>query len=436
MPYLLNILYLALFICALPWLVYRAVRHGKYRDGWSSKWLGRVPVGAKQRPRVWLHAVSVGEANLLQTIVPRLEQAVPGVECVISVTTRTAFELASRRFAPRTVFYCPLDFSWAVRAAMRRIQPDLLVLTELELWPNLIHLAKQHGAAIALINARMSDRSFHGYRRVRPLAARMLAALDLVAAQNPSYAERFRRLGAVADRVHVTGSVKFDGARSDRDNPDTRRLAQLAGIQRDDIVFLAGSTQAPEEAMAVEVYRQLVAGHPQLRLIVVPRHPERFAEVAALLDRSGLRWQRRTSLDGGADPAARVLLVDTIGELAAWWGTAHIAFVGGSMGTRGGQNMIEPAAYGAAVCFGPNTRNFRDVVQLMLAAGAAKVVRDSSELADFVRWCLEHPDQRDQMGQRAAQLVRQQQGAADRTTALVAELLRRRLDRQHPRAAA
>ena len=203
--------------------------------------------------------------------------------------------------------------------------------------------------------------------------------------QDETYSERFRALGARPEAVQVTGSMKYDGAQTDRDNPATRRLAALAGLAADDVVFLAGSTQEPEESVALQVFQQLSRDWPQLRLIIVPRHPERFDCVARMLDASGVAWQRAHVAGSGsrqgsepASPAcspltarllpARVLLVDVVGELGAWWGTAHIAFVGGSLGNRGGQNMIEPAAYGAAVSFGPNTRNFRDIVAALLRA--------------------------------------------------------------------
>jgi len=423
MPYLLNLVYLLLLVLCSPWLVYAAIRKGKYRAGFGAKLLGRVPVRQGTERCVWLHAVSVGEVNLLGPLLTRLEQQHPDWVCVISTTTKTGFELAKVKYAPRTVFYCPLDFSWAVRSAMKRIRPNLLVLAELELWPNLIWAAKKHGAKVAVVNGRLSDRSFRGYQRVRPLVARLLQSLDAIAAQNDEYAERFCRLGARPQSVYRTGSVKFDGAQTDRDNPKTRQLADLAGIRPDDVVFLAGSTQEPEEQLALDVYRELAPTYPRLRLIVTPRHPERFQEVAELLDRSGLPWQRRRRLEeDGSDPRARVLLVDAMGELGAWWGTAQIAFVGGSMGARGGQNMIEPAAYGAAVAFGPKTSNFRDVVALMLARQAAVVVADGEQLPAFVRRCLAEPDFAAELGRRARQLVLEQVGAADRTCQLLESL--------------
>jgi 3-deoxy-D-manno-octulosonic-acid transferase len=419
MPYLLNFVYLLLILLATPWLAYAAIRHGKYRDGWAAKFLGQVPRRTGDRPCLWLHAVSVGEVNLLQALLAELAQRQPTWEYVISTTTRAGFALARKKYAGYQVFYCPLDFSWATRRAMRRVRPDLLVLAELELWPNLIRAARRQGARVAVVNGRLSEKSFRGYRRLRPLVRRLLQRIELVAVQNEAYADRFLALGARPQNVHVTGSIKFDGAATDRDNPHTRSLRQLWRISPSDFVFLAGSTQHPEEEMALNVYRQILSQHPHARLILVPRHSERFEAVARLLDQSGLAWQRRSSLHDSATPdaapSAPILLVDVIGELGAWWGTAQVGFVGGSMGRRGGQNMIEPAAYGVAVCFGPNTSNFRDIVATLLAHQAAVVVQNESQLLEFVRQCCDEPPLREELGNRAQQLVLQQQGATSRT---------------------
>lgn len=422
--YLLNLAYLALVVAVSPLLVYRALRHGKYRQGWPQKLLGLVPRRADDRPCVWLHAVSVGEVNLLAPLLAEIRRHRPGWRCVVSTTTATGHALANEKYPELDVFYCPLDFTWAVRAAVRRVRPRCLVLAELEVWPNLIAAAREHDARVAVINGRLSERSFRGYRRARWLIGRSLRRIDLIAAQNEEYAERFVALGAHRSAVRVTGSIKFDGARADRLNSATTRLAALAKIADDDIVFLAGSTQEPEEVAALAAFRELSGEYPRLRLVIVPRHRERFEIVADLLDRSGVAWQRRSALEtAGARADARVLLVDTIGELGAWWGTATIAFVGGSLGHRGGQNMIEPAAYGAAVSFGPNTRNFRDIVAAMLASRAAVVVRDEHELRQFVRRCLAEPAFADGLGRRARQLVAGQVGATRRTFELLSPLV-------------
>lgn len=424
MPYLLNLLYVLLLLASSPWLVYQAFHKGKYREGFAAKFLGLVPRRTSDRPCLWLHAVSVGEVNLLGSLLRLIAKEHPDWECVVSTTTMTGMECARKKYPQLAVFYCPLDFSWAVRAAMARIRPDVLVLAELELWPNLVRAAREIGASVAVINGRLGEHSFHGYCRIRPLVARILQQVEVIAAQDEIIAERFRKLGAPLSSLSITGSMKYDGAETSRGNASTARLRHLAGFAESDLVLLAGSTQEPEESVVVETFRQLSPDWPRLRIVIVPRHPDRFDAVARLLDQSGLPWQRRTRLEAdGPRPEARILLVDAVGELGGWWGTAEVGFVGGSLGNRGGQNMIEPAAYGAAVCFGPNTWNFRDIVATMLAHDAAVVIRDAEQLAAFVRRCLEDTAYRAALGGRAQALVVSQQGATRRTLELLARLV-------------
>jgi 3-deoxy-D-manno-octulosonic-acid transferase len=426
---LLNVLYLVAACLALPWVAWRSLSGGRPVAAPWTRFTGRIvaPPPAGGRPRIWLHGVSVGEVQLLASLAAELrsqsEAAGTPVDCVISSSTTTGLEVATKRFGAGRAFPCPLDFTWAIDRVLDRVVPDLLVLGELELWPNLLARAARRGVPVVVANARMSERSATGYARIRPLVRRMLARVGLVIARSRADADRFAALGA--RDVVVTGSMKFDGVEGDRTGPDVDRLRALAGIAADDVVFLAGSTQEPEERLAVEAFLALREAHPRLRLVIVPRHVERAAEIAAMLDAVGLRWQRRSRLEADVtEPAARVLLVDATGELAWWWGTARIAFVGGSLdGVRGGQNMLEPAAYGAAVSFGPFTRNFRDEVARLLAADAAVVVRDGAELTAFVRRCLDEPAWAEALGARAAALVASQRGATAATARLVLERL-------------
>jgi 3-deoxy-D-manno-octulosonic-acid transferase len=425
--WLLNLVYLAIIAVCFPVIIWRAMRTGKYREGYREKLLGLVPRRLGNETCIWIHAVSVGEVNLVATLLRELHARHPDWQIVVSTTSRTGYELARKKYADYTVFYCPLDFSWAANTAMRRIRPTMLVLAELELWPNLITSAKRQGARVAIVNGRLSDHSFPGYRRIRPLVAALLRGVDLIAAQNEESASRFRALGAPAECVHITGSLKYDGAQTDRNNLRTEALRQIAGIGPDNIIFLGGSTQEPEEQYAIEIYRRLAKQHPQLRLILVPRHAERFDAVAKLLEASGLSWRRRTQLTSQPpDPpgaARRILLVDTVGELGAWWGTTQVGFVGGSFGERGGQNMIEPAAYGAAVSFGPNTWNFRDIVAALISNNAAVTVQNASELESFVRRCLDEPAYAGELGSRAQEFVRSNLGATRRSVVLMESLL-------------
>jgi 3-deoxy-D-manno-octulosonic-acid transferase len=422
--YLLDAVYCALLLVASPWLLWAALKKGKYREGFAEKFLGRTPIRSGDAPCLWLHAVSVGEVALLEPLLREFCSRNPRWQCVISTTTTTGHRLARERYPNHQVFYAPLDFSWATSAAMQRIRPNLVVLAELELWPNLISAAGDVGARIALVNGRVSERSFRGYRRIRWLLQPVLRKLSRIAAQSEEYAERFKQLGADAAKVVVTGSLKFDGAQTDRNHASVVRFRQLAGITDTDIVLLAGSTQAPEEELAIDSYLQLAAKHPELRLILVPRHPERFHEVATLLDAKRALWQRRSELDEHpTDPARRILLVDRVGELRWWWASASIGFVGGSLGPRGGQNMIEPAAFGVATCFGPQTHNFREVVRLLLADDAAVVIQDGAELTEFVRNCLSESDYAKGLGRRAREVVMRQLGATQRTVDLLGTLL-------------
>ena len=423
--YLLNACYAALLVGLSPYLLYAAIRKGKYRAGWSTKILGRVPYRSGNQTCIWLHAVSVGEVQLLDALIQEIRLRNPSIDCVISTTTRTGYALATKKYAGHLVFYCPLDFTWSTTAAIQRIRPDLLVLAELELWPNLLGAARRHGARVAVVNGRLSEKSFRGYRRIRPFIGTLLRSIDLIAVQDAEYARRFEQLGAETGNLRVTGSVKFDGARSDRRNPQTSALAALAHFHDEDVVLLAGSTQRPEETLAIDTFCQLRDDYPQLRLVLVPRHPERFEEVAGLLNGRGLTWQRRSRLadEAARYPDPRILLVDTVGELGSWWGTADIGFVGGSLGSRGGQNMIEPAAYGLAVCFGPNTQNFRDVASALLSHDAARVVTDGASLTAFVRRCLEQPEYARHLGSRAAELVANSRGATALTIDHILQLL-------------
>jgi 3-deoxy-D-manno-octulosonic-acid transferase len=426
---LLNLLYLAAFVALLPWVAWRKLSGGRPVAAPWTRLTGSVAVADKAHgtSRIWLHGVSVGEVQLLASLAAEIgrqaEAAGRRVDCAISSSTTTGLEVAAKRFGADHAFPCPLDFTWAVNRVLDRVRPDLVVLGELELWPNLLACVRRRGIPIVVANARMSERSAAGYARIRPLVRRMLGRVGLVIARSEADAERFTAFGA--PEVVVTGSMKFDGVRGDRAAPEIERLRRLAGFAADDVVFLAGSTQAPEERLAAEVFRSLRATHPALRLVIVPRHVERSAEIGTILDGLGVRWQARSRIaQEGADPAARVLLVDATGELAWWWGTAAIAFVGGSLdGKRGGQNMLEPAAYGAAVSFGPHTRNFKDEVARLLAADGAVVVADGRELHAFVARCLDEPAFAATLGRRAAAFVAAQRGATATTARMILDRL-------------
>jgi 3-deoxy-D-manno-octulosonic-acid transferase len=424
MPYLLNTAYLLLVLVLSPWLLYKSLTTGKYRRGLLRKLLGRTLLRDDDAPCVWFHGVSVGEIHLLRQVVACFRQRHPDWECVISTTTDTGFDESCKRFPDLRVFYWPFDFSWAVRRALRRVKPSLIVLAEGELWPNFLFAAKERGIPVAVINGRMSPRSYHRYKRLGRLVRHLIRRIDLLIVQTEEYASCFRALGAPAESVVVSGSVKYDGVTADRYNPRTQELARLFRVDEGDLIWVAGSTQAPEEEVALAIYRQAKVQHPNLRLFLVPRQKERFDEVAALLRHSGERFVRRSELTAPVHDRSAVVLMDTIGELGALWGLAEVAFVGGSLdGRRGGQNMIEPAAYGAAVIFGPHVWNFRDVADRLLRVGAALQVTDAATLEQAVQQLLGDEMERQRLGTAAQQLVHSQQGATERTITCLGNLL-------------
>jgi 3-deoxy-D-manno-octulosonic-acid transferase len=428
---LLNLLYLVALFLLSPWLLYKALTTGKYRRGLGCKLTGAVPRRWGKGPCAWFHGVSVGEIHLLRPVVAGFRVRFPGWKCVISTTTDTGYDEACKRFPDLPVIYWPLDFTWAVRRALRRVRPSLIILAEGELWPNFLRAAQRAGVPVAVVNGRMSPRSARRYGWLGPLARRLFGRLSLCLAQTEEYAAGYRALGVPAERLHITGNVKYDGALTDRHNPRTEALRQLFAVSADDLIWVAGSTQAPEEEILLEIFSRLHVRFPNLRLFLVPRQKERFEEVAGLLRRWGLSFVRRSELHGpalGARSASKeglahasgsqsaVVLVDSIGELGALWGLADVAYVGGSLdGRRGGQNMIEPAAYGAAVLFGPHTWNFKEAVARLLEQQAAVQVADAVALERETARLLADARERARLGEAARRFVLSQQGATQRT---------------------
>lgn len=417
LPYLLNLIYVCVWIMLMPWLCWQAWFRNKPMRGLSAKWFGQVEFNDDGRgtPVVWFHGVSVGEIHLLRQVVATFRRRFPEWRCVISTTTNTGYDEACKHFADLTVIHWPFDFTWAVDAALRTIQPSLVVLSEGEVWPNFIWTAKRLGVKVALINGRMSPTSASRFAFFGWFVRSVFSQLDWIGAQNDEYQRHYRDLGGV--NVVATGNIKYDGVSVDRHNPKTEAMRTLLGIAENALVWVAGSTQDPEEALAIDVYRKARDTHPNLRLILVPRHPERFDDVARLLERSGLPFVRRSEIKPGdvmADDC--IILIDTIGELSAVWGLADIAFVGGSLdGKRGGQNMIEPSAYGAAVLFGPHTWNFKQTVADLLTGGGAVQVDDAAALEATVLRLLGDAEARRRLGDAARAFVLSQQGATERT---------------------
>ena len=437
MYWIYSALLVVTLVLSAPWWLWHMLRHGKYRSGWSER-LGSVPLRLRRGApsnTIWIHAVSVGEVLAVTQLVAEMKTQLPDYRIVVSTTTDTGQKLAREKFGEENVFRAPLDLPWAVQSFLDALRPGMLVLAESEFWPNLLHAARRSGAAVAVVNARVSDRSLPRYKRFRRLFTRVLADVDLLLAQSEEDARRLVAIGAPPERVHVGGNLKFEV------KPPARgeiyaRLAEA--MKRDDIgpLIVAGSTLEGEEAMLLDAFRKVRDRYSRSMLLLAPRHPERFDSLATLLTTSGLPFQRRSQWnDLPAIPAAGmngapsrssvvggVLLLDSIGELASAYEFADLAFIGGSLVPRGGHNVLEPAYFGVPILVGPHTENFRDIVDIFRHADALRVVTPET-LAAVMLDLLANVDERERLGRNARDVMHSQQGATRRTADALFALL-------------
>jgi len=388
--------------------------------------MGKVPARLRlpeaQDPVIWVHAVSVGEVLAVAGLVRELGRNLPRHKIFISTTTDTGQTLARKRFGKETVFYFPMDFAFAIRPYLRALRPQLVIIAETEFWPNFMRLAHASGARIAVVNARISDRSWPRYRRFRGLLKRVLVSVDLFLAQTGEDAERLEDIGARREDVWVTGNLKFD-IPALAPPAIVESLRKSISANNSGPVLVCGSTVEGEEPLLLKAFENLLVQHPRTMMILAPRHPERFAAVASLLEKMSIRFFRR-SVWQREELAGGVLLLDTIGELAALYALADIAFVGGSLVPHGGHNVIEPARHGVATLVGNHTENFRDIVGLFQSRDAVRVV-GPAELPLVLMELLANDKERRALGQRAAETMRSQVGATARTASELRQLLAR-----------
>ena len=416
-----NLTLAVALVASAPWWLWKMATTHKYRQGLRER-LGRVPqrLLGDRRPVIWLHAVSVGEVLAVTRLVSDLDGAFPGHRVLISTTTRTGQELAQKRFGADRVFYCPLDLGWAVRAYLNALQPRLLILAETEFWPNLLSGCFRRGIPVTVVNARISDRSWPRYLRLRRLWRPFLRRLERVLAQSETDAARLTALGCDRDRVSVAGNLKFD-VRAAQEAEITRLLrAKIGGLR----FVVAGSTLEGEEAALVEAWPDLLAADPELVLVLAPRHPERFAAVAALLERAGAAWMRRSEWGIAPRPlkAGEILLLDTIGELASVYSLAAVAFVGGSLIPAGGHNPLEPAQFGVPIVMGPHYANFRAITDDLRSRDALRITEQSALTRTLLELLLDRTEA-DRMGVRALEVFDEQAGATGRCVTAVRAVL-------------
>ena len=410
-------------LLSLPFWLYQILRHGKYWRGFSER-MGKVPDRLKVSGQqiIWIHAVSVGEVLAVGGLVGQMRRQFPQWRVMVSTTTDSGQDLARKRFGEENVFYFPMDFAFAIRPYMRALRPELVVLAETEFWPNFLRLARGSGARVAVVNARISDRSWPRYQRFRWALRQVLANVDLFLAQTEQDAARLKSIGADAGRVHVSGNLKFDvSLPAPPAIVETLRRSLVAGGAGP--VLVCGSTVEDEEPPLLRAFENVRVSHPRAVMILAPRHPERFEAVATLLQQMGIPAHRRSQWQG--DPlAGGVFLVDTIGELAALFGLADVAFVGGSLVPRGGHNIIEPAQHGVAIVTGNHTENFRDIVGLFQGHDAVRIV-GLAELPLVLMHLLDDDVERMALGRRAKETILSQMGATSRTLEALQRLVAR-----------
>jgi 3-deoxy-D-manno-octulosonic-acid transferase len=421
-----NLALLTALVAGAPWWLWRMATTLKYREGLGER-LGRVRERlhtAYGKPIIWLHAVSVGEVLAVSRLVQEIDAAFPGYRLLISTTTRTGQELARTRFGADRVFYCPLDLTWAVRAYLNALKPRMLILAETEFWPNLLNGCFRRNIPVAVVNARISDRSWPRYQMLRRLWRPILVRLSRVLAQTHTDAERLVALGCQPELVSVSGNLKFD-VRAVVESDATRFLQNQAEGRR---FLVAGSTIEGEESLLAAAWPRILSADPDLVMVVAPRHPDRFDDVVSVMKIAGIGVMRRTSWPAhwAGTPrllrSGEVIVLDTIGELASVYSLASVAFVGGSLVPSGGHNPLEPAQFGVPIVMGPHYANFRAITDDLLANNAIRIA-PKEDLTRVLLELLSNPEEARKLGERARQVFEQQAGATARSIDALGKIL-------------
>ena len=417
------------FLVLLPRFLFDALRKGKYVAGLGER-LGKLtPLQPSSQPVVWLHCVSVGESQAARPLIAGIRQRFPDHRIVVSTTTVTGQKLARDIFKTEVerVFYFPFDWRWAVRRSLNAIRPSSVLIMETEIWPRFFRECQSRGISLAIVNGRLSSQSFRRYKWIKFFLKQVLPALTRAVMQTETDAGRIIELGLHQSRVAVAGNVKFDaGTISDSTSvlAELRARYNITGATK---LLLAASTHAPEESVILESLTK--ANRSDLRVLIAPRHPERFDDVASLLEQSGLHWSRRSSTARASDKFCDAILLDTIGELSAIYSLATMVFVGGSISATGGHNILEPAAIGAAIITGPHMHNFAAISRAFVNAGAIIQLssgnhRESADaLATAINELLNNDARRRELQTKARHLVEQNRGATERTLHYLEPLL-------------
>ncbi|MGB2809872.1 MAG: 3-deoxy-D-manno-octulosonic acid transferase [Sedimentisphaerales bacterium] len=427
MRILIDFVYLLAAAAYSPILIYRAIRHKRYRAGWNQR-LGIINRKFPEKKCIWLHAVSVGEVNAAKTIIEELKNTFLDFEIVISTTTDTGFARATNIFGEKfKVFYFPLDFSFIMLRAFRRIRPSICLLMEQEVWPNFLHFARQSDVPVVVVNGRISDKAFARYEKLKMISKIIYRKVTLILAQTDEYAQRFITIGTPEDKVIVTGSLKYDTAQITDKVKGADTLAAQLNIG-DERLWVAGATGPGEEKILLDVFKDLTAQQQfkDLRLTIVPRKPERFDEVAQLIKDAGFDFVRYSDIkntDAKCPVKTPVILGDTMGDLRKFYSLAAIIFVGRSLVPMGGSDMMEAAALGKPTIFGPHAFNFRQAVDALLEDEGAVMVKDEQDLLQTIQKCLSEPDFAQKIAHNGQQVIKKNQGATKKTIEQITKFL-------------
>ncbi len=420
-----SVLVLAVFVVALPWFAYQALRYKKHVVSFGQR-MGYLPVSfnVDADPSIWIHAVSVGEVLTARPLIGELRHRYPGLRIFLSTTTVAGQQLARRQVqSVDAVFYFPFDFGPVVRRTLDLVRPKLFMMVETEIWPVLLRECRARGVRTAVVNGRLSSRSFPRYRWIRPFMRRVLQDVDRFCVQSEESARRFIEIGAEPGRVAVTGSLKFDSVDVPGQARSRERVLRYFRLSPSRPVIVAGSTMKGEETAVLRAFRRVRATTPSALLILAARHPERFDEVTQLCRQEGWKTVRRTELPIDAEPRADIVVVDTIGELATIYQLGTVVFVGGSLVPTGGHNVLEPAVSGRPIVFGPHMDNFREIADEFVAAGAAVRLEDEAQLDRTLVELLGDSVRRARLGAAARALVDANRGAKDKTMAIIETLM-------------
>ncbi len=418
-----NTLFTIVYLALLPHFIIRMKRRGGYWTHFAQrfgKYNEHDRARLKEARRIWVHAVSVGEVGIALKFIEKWRERHPEERFVLSITTSTGNQIARDTLDERdVVIYFPVDTPLVIRTVVRMIHPKAYFMVESEFWPNLIRHLNRQQIPIALINGRISDRSFPRYMKLRFFTRRIMPLLDTFCMQSELDRERITALGAPKERVHVLQSAKYEVAvRFPKGEADARSVLDGIGMTPDTTLLMAGSTWPGEDHIMAECYQRLKPVYPHLRLLLVPRHFEKADSVAANLDRLGLSYLRKTQLGESNEPCD-ILILDTTGEMANYYAHADLIFIGKSLCETGGQNIIEPALHGKPILVGPNMQNFAQVMRDMLGAKAIVQVANADELGKQVETLLANPDRGREIGTHAAALVQRNAGALTRTVEML-----------------